>query len=903
MVRNKQVSVRRGDRITLRCEANGDQPLDISWRTRGNLIDPAYDMRYHLKNNQLSRGVASELTISQSTLNDRGEYTCVAANAYGHDHAALQLQVQEPPSFPKNLHIAELGSRSVMIAWQPPHELRVVMEKTSDGEVVGAISNTGVAAQPITNYLLQFKDAQDVWHDHNQQKLLPGDKTSTTVGALKPANSYHFRLYAENHLGTSAPSDILHVHTDSEVPGGPPVAVTVEPLGPKQLLVTWRPPDREVWHGELLGFTIGYQQLGTGISISVNSSLHQRNPFNYTRVGLPGGGNSGAADNPSDFRLVGLEKYTSYAVTVSAFNSKGDGPASEPSVAHTLEDVPSAPPQSILCTALTAQNVQLNWQPPSHDHQHGIIQGYKLLYEPATLEPDFSGRETKITSALSTVLHGLQPFTNYSVQVMAFTRAGEGSASGIITCTTEETVPDAPDRVKSVVYSESSAIVSWLPPRRPNGHITKYTVYLRILDKGQEVRIIKDALSSQHHHYEAKDLNDHESYEAWVTASTRIGQGPSTPVIKLFPSTQIPAAIITFGQTLIVAWRVDVRLACLYVGDPKPHAEWKSLDAHHRTDSTASKHRLEVANDNTLTLRNVQRHHRGNYSCNVQNRIGADQIIYQLIVQVPPEPPELRVTTATSSTVSLEWLTSDNGGAPLLGFVLAFRREFGEWSENHLDRHANSYQLDGLQCGTRYQLSLAAFNKIGSGPASRVEQIRTRGEKPISPQRHHLIRTNITSIALELAAWQDGGCAIIYFTVEFRRHKSGGHSNAIGTDWIVVSSNVASQSRFSIPDLEPATGYHLRITAHNNAGATIAEYFFETLAISGQVVGAGGRSGTMEPNGQGNGEAGMNSEPLRMWPGGLALVLAMLLGIVACVAALTTCFYLYSSKFIYLSRR
>lgn len=77
------------------------------------------------------------------------------------------------------------------------------------------------------------------------------------------------------------------------------------------------------------------------------------------------------------------------------------------------------------------------------------------------------------------------------LQVLAFTRAGDGVASAIVGCTTEETVPDAPERVKSLVYGESSAIISWLPPRRPNGVITKYTVYIRILDKGQELKIVK----------------------------------------------------------------------------------------------------------------------------------------------------------------------------------------------------------------------------------------------------------------------------------------------------------------------------------------------------------------------------------------------------------------------------
>jgi Fibronectin type III domain. len=48
-------------------------------------------------------------------------------------------------------------------------------------------------------------------------------------------------------------------------------------------------------------------------------------------------------------------------------------------------------------------------------------------------------RESKTTTATTAVLHGLKPFTNYSVQVLASTRAGDGVVSPIIYCTTEET--------------------------------------------------------------------------------------------------------------------------------------------------------------------------------------------------------------------------------------------------------------------------------------------------------------------------------------------------------------------------------------------------------------------------------------------------------------------------------
>lgn len=87
--------------------------------------------------------------------------------------------------------------------------------------------------------------------------------------------------------------------------------------------------------------------------------------------------------------------------------------------------------------------------------------------------------------------------------------------------------------MKAVTSNEDAVVISWLPPRRPNGILTKYTVHIRVLDQGQEVKTIKSSLPAQNLHHEATGLKQRESYEAWVTASTKIGQGPRTPVIKL----------------------------------------------------------------------------------------------------------------------------------------------------------------------------------------------------------------------------------------------------------------------------------------------------------------------------------------------------------------------------------
>ncbi|XP_015431460.1 PREDICTED: Down syndrome cell adhesion molecule-like protein Dscam2 [Dufourea novaeangliae] len=781
-VKTRQESVRRGESVTLRCEAEGDAPLDLSWRARDSRVDPTYDVRYTIDNQKLSGRLMSELRIVQANNVDRGDYVCVASNAYGHARAAIHLLVQEPPNFPRNLHVAEQGSRSLLLAWSSP----------------SSEQDPAHASSPITNYIVQYKEAQDVWHEHNTQKTVAGDNTVALVSPLKPATSYHFRVLAENHLGTSAPSDILHAQTDGEIPGGPPRHVTAKPLGPQQVKVTWQPPDRSLWNGELLGYTISYANLG-GNDQSVN----------ITRVGITGNG-----DGSYDYRLTGLRKYTQYSVLVKAFNNKGDGPGSDPVTVQTLEDVPSAPPQNVACAALNGLNIQVTWKPPPSDKVHGVVQGYKLLYEAASAVLEHqAGRETKISHALSTVLHGLSPYTNYTVQVLAYTRAGDGVTSSPVSCTTEETVPDAPERVKAVTSNEDAVVISWLPPRRPNGILTQYTVYIRVLDQGQEVKITKSMLPAQSLHHEATGLKLRESYEAWVTASTKVGQGPSTPVIKLQLSNTVPAAIISFGVPLVVPWRLDVNMACLAVGNPRPTVEWRRGDVKLQ--------KSDVGSDNALSLRNVQRTHEGNYSCHAKNPLGSDEIAYTLQVQVPPTPPTLLATGTTTDAVQLQWKQGDNGGAPIKGFLLAYRREFSEWEEVMLDRKASTHLLEGLQCGTRYQFTLAAFNRIGSGSASKIETAKTNGTKPIPPSKHQLMKVNQTYVTLELAAWQDGGCPLLYFVVEYRR---------LPGDWLLVSNNVPPQSRFPIVDLESGTKYELRVTAYNNAGSTQAEYLFGTLS-------------------------------------------------------------------------
>lgn len=60
--------------------------------------------------------------------------------------------------------------------------------------------------------------------------------------------------------------------------------------------------------------------------------------------------------------------------------------------------VPSMPPEDVRCAALSSQSLQITWQPPPTEHCNGLLQGYKLTYEPV-MDDDWRG--TQVNSPIT----------------------------------------------------------------------------------------------------------------------------------------------------------------------------------------------------------------------------------------------------------------------------------------------------------------------------------------------------------------------------------------------------------------------------------------------------------------------------------------------------------------------
>ncbi|XP_034196077.1 Down syndrome cell adhesion molecule 2 isoform X7 [Osmia lignaria lignaria] len=783
---SRLVTVKKGDTATLHCEVHGDTPVTVTWLKGGKIeLNPSTNYRVTVKREVTPDGVIAQLQISSAEASDSGAYFCQASNLYGRDQQLVQLLVQEPPQPPNSLETAMVASRSINVKWQ---------HKSQD-------------SSEVTKYILQYKEGDGgMWQQ--QEFTGPPLPYAALIDELKPATRYTIRVIAEGPAGRSVPSAELVVRTEPQRPAGPPINLAARALSSSEILITWSPPLPELRHGDIQGFNVGYRETS-----SANPS------YNFSSVS--GDGEEGGAE----LRLTGLRPYTKYTLVVQAYNQVGSGPLSEPLLTQTLEDVPSMPPEDVRCAALTSQSLQVTWEPPPNTHSNGIIQGYKLHYEPilADIWRSVDEMEVRKTSALTTVLTGLRKYTNYTIQVLAFTRVGDGVPTIATYCQTEEDVPGSPADIKVVVSSPQALFISWLPPLEPNGIITKYNLYTRVVDGREELNHGKKTLPATNTFFEATDLQQHVEYQFWVTGSTRVGEGQSSRVAAQVPTNRVPARITSFGGHVVRPWRGSATLACNAVGDPT--REWyKGVAEQIRTDTTRN---IQILPSGELVLSNLQSQDGGNYTCQVENAQGSDKLHYTLTVQVPPSAPVLYVTSSTSSSILLHWKPGHSGGAPLTGYTLHYRTTHGNLDELQLSRHATSHELKGLLCGNTYQLYLTSHNKIGSSPSSPVLSVRTQGQAPGIPPAAAFLSPNSTTLVLRLHVWPDNGCPILYFVIQYRPINE--------FHWTLVSNSVKMQRRFVVTNLQPSSVYQLKVEAHNVAGSNQAEFTFVTLTKEGEL--------------------------------------------------------------------
>lgn len=189
-----------------------------------------------------------------------------------------------------------------------------------------------------------------------------------------------------------------------------------------------QPPQEDSWNGRLVTFGVTCLESGTG-RISQRSLAFVREPARPVRR--------------VQVLVDDLRPATVYTVTVRAWNRMGSGPESEPVSLGTPEAAPAAAPVSVQCSAQSSDAIHVSWSHPSAGDLHGHLLGFRIVYkmQPSSSWPSEAlvSASKRVGNALESVLYGLHAFQNYSIQVSAVNRAGNGPLSVPVVCQTEET--------------------------------------------------------------------------------------------------------------------------------------------------------------------------------------------------------------------------------------------------------------------------------------------------------------------------------------------------------------------------------------------------------------------------------------------------------------------------------
>uniref|UniRef100_A0A6I8Q586 Receptor-type tyrosine-protein phosphatase S n=1 Tax=Xenopus tropicalis TaxID=8364 RepID=A0A6I8Q586_XENTR len=451
--------VERTRTATMLCAASGNPDPEITWFKDFLPVDPASS------NGRIKQLRSGALQIENSEETDQGKYECVATNSAGVRYSS-----------PANLYV-----RVRRVA--PRFSILPVSHEIMPG---GNVNITCVAVGSPMPYVKWMVGAED---------LTPEDDMPVGRNVLELTNvkeSANYTCVAMSSLGVIESVAQITVKSLPKAPGTPVVTETTA----TSITVTWDSgnPDPVSY------YVIEYK------SKSQDGPYQIKEDITTTR-----------------YSIGGLSPNSEYEIWVSAVNSIGQGPPSEPVVTRTGEQAPASAPRNVQARMLSSTTMIIQWEEPVEPN--GQIRGYRVYY---TMEPDqpvSSWLKYNVDDSLLTTIGSLLEHETYTVRVLAFTSVGDGPLSDPIQVKTQQGVPGQPMNFRAEAKSETSIGLTWSPPRQDS--IVKYELNYREGEGGNEVRTFDPATS-----YTVEGLKPNTEYLFRLAARSSHGLGAWTLDIK-----------------------------------------------------------------------------------------------------------------------------------------------------------------------------------------------------------------------------------------------------------------------------------------------------------------------------------------------------------------------------------
>ncbi|NWI50331.1 USH2A protein, partial [Calyptomena viridis] len=210
--------------------------------------------------------------------------------------------------------------------------------------------------------------------------------------------------------------------------------------------------------------------------------------------------------------------------------------------------VPQNVPTPSRVHSINGYSIEVTWDKPAG--VIGVIEKYILkAYEADGPNVPITSAELADASMLTGILTGLRPFTNYSVTLTACTLAGCTESLHALNISTPQ---EAPEDVQSptAISFPTFLLMSWSPPKTPNGIITQYTLYMNGIP----------IYSGNRTTYIVKDLAVFTPHQFLLTACTVAGCTNSSQVTLFtaqLPPSHVDAPVLTVldSRTIYVQWK------------------------------------------------------------------------------------------------------------------------------------------------------------------------------------------------------------------------------------------------------------------------------------------------------------------------------------------------------------
>ncbi|XP_041939869.1 LOW QUALITY PROTEIN: protein sidekick-2-like [Alosa sapidissima] len=644
----------------------------------------------------------------------------------------------ELPGPPTNMAISNIGPRSVTLQFKPGYD-----GKTS-------ISRWQVEAQ------IGVLGENEDWVMVHQLANEP-DARSMEVPGLNPYTFYRFRMRQVNIVGTSPPSQPSRkIQTLQAPPDIAPANVTLRTASETSLWLRWVPLPEWEYNGnpELVGYRVQYSRTGSAgkpLSHVISDRLER------------------------EFTIEDLEEWTEYEVRVQAINGIGSGPWSQPVRGRTRESVPSCGPTNVSSFATTSSSILVRWSEVPEPDRNGLILGYKVVYKEKDSDSPLQFWTVEGNTSHSVQLANLGKYVLYEIQVLAFTRIGDGMPSSPPIL--ERTLDDVPGPPVGILFPEvrtTSVRLIWQSPLQPNGIILAYQITYRLNSSNSNAATV-DVLNPSTRQYTATGLRPESVYVFRITAQTRKGWGEAAEALVV--TTEKRARPQPTSRPMVPQQQVQARSVLLSWepgSDGLSPVRYYTVQVRELPDFNWTVHSASVNHESSsYVVDRLKPFTSYQFRVKATNDIGDSEYSQEseaitTLQDAPDEAPViLSVTPHTTTSVLVRWQppAEEKINGILLGFRIRYRELLydrlrsiavgnvnslsASWADftspysirNLSESSVTQYELDNLSKHKRYEIRLSVYNAVGEGPTSSPQEVFVGEAVPTAPPQNVAIQS------------------------------------------------------------------------------------------------------------------------------------------------------------------